>query len=340
MEALRMQPDKYEEVTFSYVEPGDEVTLKRDKRNKFDKIFKLIDSKRQTLKHGVNLRAALMDGEPAISVVIFVTQEQDSQMIYSDDGYLLGDLVGVAMHSVLVEDMYGCSFSYTPYEYTGCLHMGIIIPYSLRNLLRFTLNAVNERVVPVLQGSIDPKKFLKAQLRSRKGWLHSIENWKLKLSIACDVTEVKPLDTIACTKRDGGSYYKIFNLIDEKIFTVSDEVMMYAAEVGVTPSLIVKIPLTREQATTEAADTDSHAGSIASEGVKLIAAVKKLRPCNVGLMYGKDRVAESILVAIPSYSLKLLDLALEVVESDVYPYLRGEKDRDQIIASRKTSLRK
>lgn len=68
--------------------------------------------------------------------------------------------------------------------------------------------------------------------------------------------------------------------------------------------------------------------------------MKKLRPCNVGLMYGKDRVAESILVAIPSYSLKLLDLALEVVESDVYPYLRGEKDRDQIIASRKTSLRK
>ena len=72
-----MQPDKYEEVTFSYVEPGDEVTLKRDKRNKFDKIFKLIDSKRQTLKHGVNLRAALIAGEPAISVVIFVTQEQE-----------------------------------------------------------------------------------------------------------------------------------------------------------------------------------------------------------------------------------------------------------------------
>ena len=41
-----------------------------------------------------------------------------------------------------------------------------------------------------------------------------------------------------------------------------------------------------------------------------------------------------------SYSSKLLDLILEVVESDVYPYLRGEKDRDQIIASRKTSLRK
>lgn len=40
-----------------------------------------------------------------------------------------------------------------------------------------------------------------------------------------------------------------------------------------------------------------------------------------------------------SYSSKLLDLILEVVESDVLPYLRGEKDRDQIIASRETSLR-